>query len=403
MDKGTKRIEDIVDKLRALDFQVVDVGARYRVTHPDGGRPVFMPKRLPKGKAGVSPILASLRSIGFDPREAEREIAARLEAERQRRLEAERAEAERLAALAEAHREEVTVPAQRTSVEVERGPRSEVMEITPEFAKELLAANRFYDPKKKTFGGERTNRPFSQAKAEQYRDAILQGRWKLTHQGVALDVHGELMDGQHRLAGLVMAGAVNPDISVKMMVTYDLEPDVVDVVDIGKKRTVGDVLAMYGESHSTLTGAVLKLIAFYDAQCKPGEWNNFSLTPEVAREMLAAEPEIREAVKFGNGWTFLAINSSIGASYHVISRTRPSQYERGQFFDSLRTGADLSLGDPVLTLRNVLLGQKTNAKRGRSALEQFSLVVKAWNAYVQGRPLRKLSWKVTEDVPRVVG
>ena len=67
------------------------------------------------------------------------------------------------------------------------------------------------------------------------------------------------------------------------------------------------------------------------------------------------------------------------------------------FFARLVTGADLSDGHPVLTLRNklsTLRRDKVMGKR-RGTLEVF--VVKAWNAVRLGRELKLLKWMDDED------
>lgn len=421
--RGELDIERLVDDLKTAGYAVIPVGHRYRVTDPAGGDPAFIPKRLPKnGRATtIKDVESVLLRIGWDPAKAE---AAR-ERGRQARLTADkmkaeadllRAEAEAAArpAPAEVQEQVRQVIRQRVSAEASTSapglilpaePRTEIMVLDADFAAALLQHNRFYDSTGKLdaeAGMERTNRPFSPERAESYRDTILRGEWRLTHQGVALDTNGLLMDGQHRLVGLVMAAEKQPGVTIRTMVTYDLEPEAFDAIDIGRKRTVGDVLASHGEKSAAATAAVARLVIFYDEKCQPGMWGRAQVTPERVRALLAREPELREAVRWGSA-NSLALPAAEGAARHVVLR-ECGEYGRRfarDFFEAYRTGAGLVVGAPALTLRNVVLGQAANRKRKRSGLEQFSLIIKAWNAEVAGRQQKVLAWRVSEDVPRV--
>ncbi|HEY5050458.1 MAG TPA: hypothetical protein VII50_06125, partial [Acidothermaceae bacterium] len=70
--------------------------------------------------------------------------------------------------------------------------RSKVQTITPAKAAEWLEANT-------------TNRPVSRTVVRSFAEAMKRGEWIVTHQGIAFDVSGVLIDGQHRLAAVVEA------------------------------------------------------------------------------------------------------------------------------------------------------------------------------------------------------
>ena len=78
--------------------------------------------------------------------------------------------------------------------------RSRVQTITPERASQLLAANT-------------TNRPVSKAVVRSFAQAMRRGEWMVTHQGIAFDTRGVLVDGQHRLAAIIEA-----DVPVELTV-----------------------------------------------------------------------------------------------------------------------------------------------------------------------------------------
>ena len=82
---------------------------------------------------------------------------------------------------------------------------TKVTTITPEMAREWLKKNMH------------NNRPVLKATVHNYARQMRCGTWNLTHQGIAFDQNGELVDGQHRLSAIIEA-----NVPVKMNVTYGL-------------------------------------------------------------------------------------------------------------------------------------------------------------------------------------
>lgn len=107
---------------------------------------------------------------------------------------------------------------------------SEVREITPAMAREMLAHND-------------GNRGLSVSKVAFYTRIMRDGSWRLTHQGIAISDTGNVIDGQHRLAAV--AGCGRP---VRMQVTTLRAVDgrgelnaIGQPIDIGKARTISDI------------------------------------------------------------------------------------------------------------------------------------------------------------------
>ncbi len=93
------------------------------------------------------------------------------------------------------------------------------------------------------------------------------GVWLKTHQGIAFNDKGELIDGQHRLLAIVRTG-----ITVTMMVTFGLphgiqgrEMKTMDAVDRGRPRSVADQLKI---QHGIQNGsAIAQLAATLGSTC----------------------------------------------------------------------------------------------------------------------------------------
>jgi hypothetical protein len=419
-DKGSAAIEELVDLLTTAGYQVTNVGTRYRIVNPEGGAPVFMPHRLPKG-ARLNQIVAGLHSIGFDIDKA-KEAA---EQNRQARLKADREAGER--ALAEATRaartrrpegartaritapaydpfvpDEVAVPTRQVE------PRTEVMEITPEFAKELLTANRFYEAGVNHAG--RCNRRFRSQHAQDFADAMLRGEWVLA-ESIKFDVEQELVDGQHRLVAVVIAGEAKPDIQVPFLVTYDMPTESTMHYDTGLKRTTPDQLQMRGEVQSLHLSATLRLISLYDSvdprdgsepvPFNAERWRRGNFTTQQAMTLLDREPAIRHAVAETSGLRDILPQSSAAAGLHLIRRDWPMDAAL-DFVEKLRLGTNLSEKDPIYVLRETFLWMRRK-QQGRQALRTYTgqhlaLWIMAWNMHARGkeRSLR-FTWLPAED------
>jgi len=106
----------------------------------------------------------------------------------------------------------------------------EIKNITPVIAKKLLSKNT-------------KNRKINKAQLEMIKRSMLDGRWRLTHQGIALYKNGDIADGQHRLTAIVETG-----ITCKMPLFKDIDNDINTVlaIDCGKNRTVKDGATISG-------------------------------------------------------------------------------------------------------------------------------------------------------------
>src|SRR5438046_2404287 len=62
--------------------------------------------------------------------------------------------------------------------------------------------SRHGPPAEQWLAANTANRPLSRSTVRGFADAMRSGEWLVTHQGVAFDTDGVLVDGQHRLAAI---------------------------------------------------------------------------------------------------------------------------------------------------------------------------------------------------------
>lgn len=116
--------------------------------------------------------------------------------------------------------------------------KSKVVMVDPTLAVSWLAKNAQH------------NRPIRKTTVADYAQQMRNGAWQLTHQGLAFDVNGVLIDGQHRLAAIVQAGVIVP-----MMVTVNAPSTSFESLDCGVKRSIADLLAIDRRLVAVLTSA----------------------------------------------------------------------------------------------------------------------------------------------------
>lgn len=115
-------------------------------------------------------------------------------------------------------------------------------QITPAIAERYLAKN---------FKG---NRPLRPSSVRDYANKMLAGEWVATHQGIAFDQNGFLIDGQNRLSAVIMSG-----VTITTMVTYGLPADSFKAFDIGAKRKMSDILRV-PKPHAEIATFLAKLV-----------------------------------------------------------------------------------------------------------------------------------------------
>lgn len=118
--------------------------------------------------------------------------------------------------------------------------------ITPELAEVWLGKNAEFQ------------RKLRQSIVNRYARDMERGEWVPTHQGVAFDCKGRLIDGQHRLAAIVKSG-----VSIEMPVARNTSARAFDHVDLGFARTTAEVLRARGDGWITNEHIAIARLAEY--------------------------------------------------------------------------------------------------------------------------------------------
>lgn len=258
------------------------------------------------------------------------------------------------------------------------GPTYEVVDITPALAKEWLERNTH-------------NRNLRPRVANSYAADMLAGAWAEDGQSIKFSISNVLLDGQHRLAAIAQSG-----VTLRMLVVSGLPDTTQDTMDTGAKRTLADALRLRGESNYIALAAALMRIY----QWQGGARRSIGRGGDEARpthrqmlEMFEAHPEIRRsaeiAVRVRNA---LPIPAGCVSLCHWLFN-QIDQADCAFFFARLVDGAGLDVDDAVYALRRTMVINSKDKARTVSEPYVIALVIKTWNAYREGRPIRLLQFK----------
>ena len=267
--------------------------------------------------------------------------------------------------------------------------RSKVQKINPERASDMLEANT-------------SNRPLSRSTVRGFAEAMRRGEWLVTHQGIAFDTAGTLVDGQHRLAAVIEAG-----VSVEMTVFTDVPTSTFDVLDTGKKRNAADVLAIEGEKSTALLAAMVRTVWQYEN--RPDQsWSGgaAAVSNHQIVQALEANPRLRDYVAVADRVAAETgmIKSAAGAASFLVDRANPRKETKlAQWHDGLVEGAGLTKSDPRLVLRKTMFAmarkQAGIVQRRRDTREHVILHVKAFNAWAADDTVTSLRYSAREPAP----
>jgi len=233
-----------------------------------------------------------------------------------------------------------------------------------------------------------------------YAKTIREGAWK-NHNGqtMVFDSNGEFRDGQHRAWAVVNSG-----ISIKVDVAYDVDPEFIRTIDIGVPRTYGDTLTMEEKEYGNKVpfpqqiGSALAIIASYEN----GDLyeRHRKLSNDDIYAMYKKHPEIVESAKFVCRHGNLASGSVCTALHYLFTRVLVLREKANVFFDNFITGENLTSKSPILTLRNKFISIRSNSKASLTQKFTISCLIKAWEAYKNGRPLASIIYN-PESLPKI--
>ena len=246
-----------------------------------------------------------------------------------------------------------------------------VIDLTPEIASDWLNHANTH------------NRDLMDSHVDYLAGEMKAGRWRLTHQGIAFSDNRVLLDGQHRLWAVIMAG-----VTVPMRVFVNEPPETMEVVDTGQRRSNDQILSLAGGLGEVTKAELATLRAMI-----AGFGRHQKRSPGAERDLLIKH---RDAIRFAREHltrTGKFRGIATATTHAVIARAWYS-CDRDQlrhFADVLRCGVAKGENDqPILLLFQFLISSHMGRRSGPYERECYGKTERALAAFLKNESLAKL-------------
>lgn len=256
-----------------------------------------------------------------------------------------------------------------------------VVEVTPQVAEEWL-------------GTMANNRNVNERNVDSYSRDMRLGRWHMDGAPIRFNREGQLIDGQHRLLAVMQS-----ETNQRFLVVKGVPHAAMTTMDTGKTRSKADVLAIFDPTLSNVNNLAATAVVHY--RWKHGvrgtALRNAPVSnDELIQHVVENQEMLIEATKMGKRMTNHH-PAFTGQAYSLADALFQEfdPEDRAYFWERLMDGSGLQAGDPVFALREYLIREgKGKGTRPRVRVEvALALIVKAWNAYRDGRQIKLLHFK----------
>jgi hypothetical protein len=269
---------------------------------------------------------------------------------------------------------------------------AELVKVTPELASKWLKEKNLH------------NRPVTSSHVRFLASQMEKGEWSPTGQTIQFSDTDRLLDGQHRLYAIIESKKPQT-----ILIVSGVPDSSQAVIDTGKTRSAGDVLKMSGVANHTITAAMIKNfmrfradITSYGGDKKVYHTNSGVLEEFNKDKTLYAQTALYAQSLYKAGTGMLPA-SVIGGFYLLFleKSTLGNHVPVKQFFDALITSKGREFESTVTILANKL----TKARMSKTRISQrelFGMMVKAWNANIEGKYIQHLNMKQDEEIPKIL-
>jgi hypothetical protein len=246
----------------------------------------------------------------------------------------------------------------------------EIVEVTPELAKQFLAKMA-------------KNRRLKARHVQTLAREMKRGAWRFNGEPLIFDENGSMIDGQHRCQACVQGGFSFPALIIR-----GVPSPAFDTLDGGSKRTAADVLGILGEKHAAVVAAGLILLLKHRDGSNWFDSSGGRSSSEIAASLPLFPGLDQMAVVAAEANRLLGGKGSFWLAARYLTAQKDAEMSRA-FFGRLVTGIGLAANDPEHLLRKKLLDLK-GRKFSLTYPELAALVTNAWNARRRGRSLSVL-------------
>jgi len=240
--------------------------------------------------------------------------------------------------------------------------------LTPELAQQLMA-NRH----------PRQRRPAVQTVAI-YANEMRLGRWRPNvPDPILVDTEGRLFNGGHRCAAVVESG-----VSIEVLIAYDADSSMFDVIDTGRRRSAYQFIV---QPDAGVRASAARIMLWYrrrfDVALNARGIAYFDMA-EILAEADRSVDQLSQALPLARTvYEFTNIPVPIASAVFVLAAESGIEWDLLlDFRDGIVGMANLPEDDPRRVLAE-RMRQKRHRDRRRQPMEDWTILVRSLNRYVR--------------------
>lgn len=247
------------------------------------------------------------------------------------------------------------------------------------------------------------NREMSETRVNVLLNDYKSGRYVENGDTIRFDIHGNLLDGQHRLRFIALSGA-----EFVKAIAVGLPPQAFTSIDTGKSRTLADLLGIAGhKANAPMVAATARMHSRWTktgGETVVGGGKQASSTSELVA-YAERHPEIMRSCAFvaemqRERAAFKGFPRIIALSHCLFSEKSAPMAD--DFVVAVVRGDGLGADDPYFLLRGRLIEMRGGRMSVANDNALVAMCVKAWNAKRSGTRISLLRWKSNESMPTVL-
>lgn len=249
----------------------------------------------------------------------------------------------------------------------------EIVDITPDYAKELLKLNT-------------NNRPVRGGHVKFLSAIMTRGEFQFNGDAIRISESNVILDGQHRLLAIIKSG-----ITLKVVVIRGLQNSAFKTIDVdGMKRTSGQVLGLNNIKNYNGVASATRLYFLLKQNGDPFNTTNSPSATQILN-MADSNPLIAECVSTitGMAWIKKYLKLSIG-SFLLAVFAEKNKEKAFEFFNMLDSGASLCSDNPIYLLRERIISDSATVGSKIDQTYIVKLAFKTFNYYLTNKKIKCL-------------
>ena len=261
--------------------------------------------------------------------------------------------------------------------------------VTPEFAKETIKKSE------KHF----KNRHINKSTVKMYAKDMANGDWFRNGETIKFNPEGFMNDGYHRFNAVIES-----NVTIEFDVAYNVPDDLVPTIDVGRGRSVEDILDFYGVDRMKGVMAIVRKRVALD---KKITWKGSSCAvmcitkADLTEEYIKHKSQYDKFKELGdeyrkNSNNILSACDAGGISAHLVMTLGWSEEQVDEFFTKLSTESWTKSTIFSTTAKDI---SKLNGKSKEIIKKYYT----CWNSFISGKKQKRhteLGWFIENKEPK---